>query len=121
MRVLVTGGRKYPFRGRVFQVLDKLHSEAGIDAIIEGGHWEGADKFAREWARANGMEPETYKADWNGLGDKAGPIRNGEMVREGRPDVCLGFPTPGEKNKGTRGCMKLARDAGVEVIEIAAA
>lgn len=120
MRVLVTGGRKYPFRARVFQVLDKLHAEAGIDAIIEGGHWDGADKWAREWARANGLEPETYKADWNGeLGLGAGPARNAEMVREGRPDVCLGFPTPGEKNKGTRGCMKLARQAGVEVIEIA--
>lgn len=118
MRVLVTGGRKYPFRDLLFQVLDKLHAEAGIDAVIEGGHWDGADKYAREWARANGMEPETYEADWTGLGNAAGPIRNEEMVRESRPDLCLGFPTPGEKNKGTRGCMKLARDAGIETIEI---
>jgi hypothetical protein len=117
MRVLVTGGRLYPYRDLVFQVLDKLHAEAGIDAIIEGGHWNGADLYAREWAKANGMEPETYKADW-GVGDAAGPIRNAEMVREGRPDLCLGFPTPGEKNKGTRGCMRLARAAGVETIEI---
>lgn len=119
MRVLVTGGRTYPFGARVFQVLDKLHAEVGIEAVIEGGHWDGADKFAREWARANGLEPETYKADWTGLGNAAGPIRNEEMIRESRPDVCLGFPTPGEKNKGTRGCMKLARAAGIEVVEIA--
>jgi hypothetical protein len=119
MRVLVTGGRSYPYRARVFQVLDKLHAEAGIDAVIEGGHWDGADKWAREWAQEHGMQPETYAADWNGLGHKAGPIRNAEMVTESRPDLCLGFPTPGEKNKGTRGCMKLARDAGVETIEIA--
>ena len=119
MRVLVTGGRDYPFRDRVFQVLNKLHAEAGIDAIIEGGHWNGADKHAREWARANGMEPETYKANWTELGNAAGPTRNEEMVRESQPDVCIGFPTPGEKNKGTRGCMKLARAAGVQVVEIA--
>jgi hypothetical protein len=119
MRVLVTGGRDYPFRARVFQVLDKLHAEVGIDAIIEGGHWDGADKYAREWAKANGLEPETYKANWAELGNAAGPIRNEEMVREGGADVCLGFPTPGEKNKGTRGCMALARRAGIEVVEIA--
>ena len=119
MRVLVTGGRKYPSRERVFQALDRLHEKAGIDAIIEGGHWDGADRFAREWALDHGLVPETYKADWTGLGGKAGPIRNAEMVRESRPDVCVGFPTPGEKNKGTRGCMDLARKAGIEVVEIA--
>jgi hypothetical protein len=119
MRVLVTGGRDYPFRERVFQVLDKLHADAGITAVIEGGHWNGADMHARDWAKANGFEPETYRADWVAHGDAAGPIRNAEMVRESRPDVCIGFPTPGEKNKGTRGCMKLARAAGVEVVEIA--
>ena len=118
MRVVVTGGRKYPFRQRIFQVLDKLHATVGIEAIIEGGAEDGADKFAREWAEAHGMQPETYEADWTRYGNPAGPIRNEEMIRESRPDVCLGFPTPGEKNKGTRNCMSIARKAGVEVVEI---
>lgn len=115
MRVLVCGGRDYQDSRRLFSVLDKLHQEAGIDAIIEGGA-RGADQLAREWAEhpygCGGAE--TYEADWEHQGSFAGPARNKRMLDEGRPDLVIAFPG----GRGTANMIRQARKAGVEVIEI---
>src|ERR1700744_2740672 len=107
MRVCVTGGRAYSDAHKIAAVLNKLHREVGIDILIEGGA-HGADRLARQWAMSNRVQIWTFEADWEGHGNFAGPMRNKEMIAEGRPDVVVAFPTPGEKNKGTRGMMTLA-------------
>lgn len=49
----------------------------------------------------------------------AGPRRNAEMVaKDPRPLWMVAFPEPGQPNYGTRGCMKLARAAGIDIREI---
>jgi hypothetical protein len=51
----------------------------------------------------------------------AGPRRNGLMVaKKPRPDYMLAFPDPTGPSYGTRGCMRLARAAGIEVREVTA-
>jgi hypothetical protein len=94
--------------------LDKLHAEAGIDHLIEGGA-RGADLHARTWARDRGVSRETYEADWENHGTFAGPMRNRRMLDEGKPDLVIAFPG----GKGTRNMLKQARDRGVECVEIA--
>lgn len=115
MRVLVTGGRNYDDSHRVYAVLDKLHAEAGIDRLIEGGA-RGADELARRWAQdVAGVPVETYEADWESQGSFAGPARNARMLAEGRPDLVIAFPG----NRGTADMIRKARKAGVKVVEIA--
>lgn len=114
MRVLVCGGRDFNDTARVFAVLDKLHAEAGIDHVIEGGA-RGADACAKEWAFRRGVQISTYEADWENQGSFAGPMRNTRMINEGRPDVVVAFPG----GKGTGDMIKKARRAGIEVVEIA--
>lgn len=115
MRVLVTGGRNYNDSHRVYAVLDKLHAEAGIDCIIEGGA-RGADDLARRWAEnVGGVPVETYEADWENQGTFAGPARNARMLAEGRPDLVIAFPG----GRGTADMARKARKAGVQVVEIA--
>lgn len=114
MRVLVTGGRNYQDHARVRAVLGKLHDEAGIDVLIEGGA-NGADRLARLWAEAFGVPVETYEADWENQGTFAGPARNARMLSEGRPDLVIAFPG----GRGTADMVRKARKAGVNVVEIA--
>lgn len=115
MRVLVCGGRNYDDSRRVYAVLDKLHAEAGIDCIVEGGA-RGADALARRWAEnVGGVPVETYEADWENQGTFAGPARNKRMLDEGQPDVVIAFPG----GRGTADMIRKARRAGVEVVEIA--
>lgn len=117
-RVLVCGGRGYNDEDRLQAVLDKYHSVSGITAIIQGGA-SGADTFASTWAYTRGVREERYDPDWKLYGDAAGPMRNAQMLSEGKPDLVIAFPTPGAANKGTRNMIKQARKAGVEVVEIA--
>lgn len=114
MKVLVCGGRDYSDRERVNAVLDKLHTEATIETIIEGGA-RGADRLAREWALSLPVQVETYEADWGAFGSFAGPMRNKVMLAEGEPDLVIAFPG----SAGTRDMVRKARKAGVEVVEIA--
>jgi hypothetical protein len=113
-KVLVCGGRDYQNRARVHQILNAAVERLGLDAVVQGGA-TGADLLAKEWATARRLQCETFHADWRGLGDAAGPIRNKRMLDEGKPDLVIAFPTPGEPNKGTNGMIKLARDAGLTV------
>jgi aspartokinase-like uncharacterized kinase len=113
-RVLVCGGRDYSDIVRVFSVLDKLHREAEIDCIIEGGA-KGADRLALEWAGQSSVPVETYEADWENQGSFAGPARNKRMLDEGKPDLVIAFPG----GRGTADMVRKARRAGVEVVEIA--
>ena len=86
----------------------------GIALVIAGGA-RGADTIAAEWAKARDIPCEVYMADWDGLGPKAGPIRNQRMLDEGKPDLVVAFPG----GRDTADMMRRARSAGVEVVEIA--
>lgn len=112
-RVLVCGGRAYNDHARVHAVLDKLHAEAGISLIIQGGA-RGADHFAWDWATDNSVSQQQFDADWENQGSFAGPARNKRMLEEGRPDLVIAFPG----GKGTADMVRKARRAGVEVVEI---
>jgi len=72
--------------------------------------------MAGDWAVERGVECLQYPADWEKLGRAAGPIRNEQMLREGKPDLVVAFPGA----RGTAHMVRIAREAGVRVIEIAA-
>lgn len=92
MRVLITGSRNWPSPQTVSLALWGLYEEArGPLLVVHGDCPMGADRAASEWVRDSrcGVE-EKHPADWKGLGRKAGPLRNAEMVKLGA-DVCLAF------------------------------
>lgn len=100
----------------------------------------GADQFAYQWANSKSRpwaEPECHPANWDRECDSncfhkprfrveivdgtevlvpycpvAGNIRNTEMVESGA-DYFLGFYKYGAKNRGTRDCVRKAREAGI--------
>jgi hypothetical protein len=113
MRVLVCGGRNYTHLGRLYWCLDSLHHERGFTLLIAGGA-RGADTLAAEWAAARNVPFKIYMAEWKRLGRKAGPIRNERMLNEGKPELVVAFPG----GRGTAHMTRIAREAGVEVIEI---
>lgn len=117
MKVLVTGGRDYPGRARVFAELDAIHEEHRVTCLIVGDCPTGVDKFARDWAHARGVVPLVGEAPWDARKRAAGPIRNGVMVgviRWEPGDCCVAFPG----GSGTADCTGKAKAAGLEVREI---
>lgn len=82
--------------------------------IIQGGA-SGADLLAKEWGMKKlGVVVDTYYADWTRHKKRAGPIRNEEMLRESRPNAIVAFPG----GRGTAHMVKIAKKAGVPVLEV---
>lgn len=114
MRVLVCGGRDYNRYVHVYDTLGALQDSRGrITHLIAGGA-TGADYWGESWGRMNKSELLIFPADWKAHGKKAGYLRNVQMLEEGKPDVVLAFPG----GRGTEMMKRLAKDAGVEVIDI---
>lgn len=108
MRILVCGGRKFNDPVIVNATLDAVHATKGIDVLIQGGA-DGADWLARMWAKNNNIRCEQYHAEWAKHGKAAGPIRNQQMIDEGKPDLFVAFPG----GKGTADMVKRLKAAGI--------
>ena len=130
MRLLISGSRNFTDRKRIQMLLLRT----APDVVIEGGQVTivrrtrpngetteertGADWLAHEEATALGIPVETYKAEWERYGRSAGPLRNQQMLAEGRPDHVAAFPLGG--SKGTWDMVDRARAGSVplEVLSV---
>lgn len=124
LRVLVCGGRDFTdwggFRDRLEKVAQKhfprmeedRYGNYLYDVVIIHGGAPGVDDFADRWAIVNLTGIEIYKADWALHGKAAGPIRNQQMLDEGKPDLVVAFPG----GRGTSDMVRRAQKAGVKVI-----
>lgn len=109
--VLVCGGRTYDDKGVLDVRLAVINDKWGIASIITGGA-EGADTLAVYWAMENNIDYSVYHAEWGLYGRAAGPIRNAQMLEQGKPDLVVAFPG----GKGTQDMVRRSKAAGVEVM-----
>lgn len=113
MRVLVSGSREYEGWEFVKARLDELTVRNTFDVVIHGGA-AGVDKLAGIWARNNNIPEEIYLADWDTHGKKAGPIRNQQMLTDGKPDLVVAFPTV--DSKGTKHMISISEKNKIPTI-----
>lgn len=118
MRLLVCGDRDWDdewiVRTVVWGAAVSGHDDP-VDVLIEG-EARGADSLAREAAKAyDEINVDPYPADWTEYGKAAGPIRNRQMLKEGRPDVVVAFHDDLVMSKGTRDMCEVAAANGIPV------
>lgn len=119
LRILITGSRHFADRRVIVRAIcdwaatvpPEVREGRPAPVVVHGGA-RGADTLASEIARGWGWAVECHPAGWNRYGRAAGPRRNAEMVKLGA-DICLAFPIG--PSPGTRGCIDLARAAGIPV------
>lgn len=109
MKAIVCGGRNYSDQHRLFSELDG----EGISVVIHGCA-SGADMLAVLWAVQMGIPVVAFPADWDKHGRAAGPIRNKQMLDDGKPDIVIAFPG----GRGTENMISQAEAAGVLVRRI---
>lgn len=110
-RILITGGRDFNDRVRLWALLDILHKRDPITAIIHGAA-RGADRLGQQWALSRGIQQEEFPAQWDLHGIAAGVIRNTQMLNEGKPDYIVACPG----GKGTADMVRKARNANIPII-----
>lgn len=113
LRVLVCGGRKFQDYIRFARAMRAIEAARGPFTVVIHGGAAGADWCAHLWASSPvGRTKEIeFPADWKTHGRKAGPIRNQQMLDEGKPDLVIAFPG----GRGTADMVNRARKAGVPV------
>jgi hypothetical protein len=127
VRVLVTGSRDWPDLSAIWADLATVHLKTHNEwmTVVHGasvnsiGRLRGADRWADEWVtrcqalNLNVTVERHYAANFGGW-PECGPLRNRHMVSLGA-DLVLAYPL-GE-SRGTRGCIALARAAGLLVYD----
>lgn len=111
MRMLVCGGRDFSDADWLGKILSSYRDV--ITEIIHGAA-KGADTMAGAWARAHDIPVKEFPADWERYGKGAGPIRNMQMLHEGKPQLLLAFPG----GSGTAHMVRIARREGVKILEL---
>ncbi len=113
MTVLFCGSRDWT------AVVPIRHAVAALPAgtvVIHGGA-RGADTIAGQEAKRRGLEVRVYPALWKKHGRAAGPMRNQQMLDEGKPSEVYAFRRADKPSVGTRDMVQRARSAGVPVRE----
>lgn len=123
-RIIIAGGRD--FRNYLYLHNSCLEAirEWGLDLefleFVSGGQvtWDskiqskyGADYFGEKFAGHFGYKPTVFKADWNSLGKKAGPLRNLKMAEYAEYLICF---WDGE-SRGTKSMIDYARLSGLKI------
>jgi ribA/ribD-fused uncharacterized protein len=112
LRLLVCGGRDFTDVEYAVPRIHRAHQKYNFDRLI-CGMAKGGDSIAYDWAIHVGIPVDEYRPDWKTHGRAAGPLRNIDMLVEGKPDLVIGLPG----GNGTAHMCRIAREAGVEVIE----
>ena len=135
MRLLVCGARDYGTkeeeRKKVWAAIEFFVRECKVEytvskkgvvtvyteyknLVLIQGAARGVDTAAQTWAVLNNVAQLRFPADWQKYGRAAGPIRNKQMLDQGKPDKVLAFLR--KDSKGTANMIAQAKKAGVHVI-----
>ena len=78
---------------------------------VVSGRARGVDTLGERYAKENGLPLHLFPADWKKFGNRAGPIRNGQMADFAEAVICVwdGLST------GTKNMIKQATDRGLHV------
>lgn len=101
-RILIAGSRDYPDYGAVRAFIRSLPS----GTVVVSGGARGVDSIAEYNARRAGLTVEVYHPDWKTLGNRAGYVRNAQMVNVADRVVCFWD----RQSKGTKHTIDLARE-----------
>ncbi len=113
MRVLICGARDFDEPEAIEAVVNGLSE----DDIVIHGCADGADSMAGIFAKRRGLKVLEFPARWDIHGRAAGPIRNKEMLDDGKLDKVYAFYRNKIMSRGTRNMVLQARKAGVTVWE----
>ena len=107
VRLLICGDRNWSSGDAIREIIKQYNP-----SVIIEGEARGADTLARLAGETLGIEVLRFPADWDKYGKAAGPIRNSQMLKEGNPDVVVGFHYKINDSKGTRDMLTRAKKAG---------
>ena len=120
LRIIIAGSRDFNdyelLKKSAIEIITKKTMLPDLTRIISGGA-RGADTLGERFANEMGLEISRFIPDWEGLGKRAGYVRNAEMakfaVEDGNYGVLIAFWDG--QSRGTKHMIDLAKRYGLEV------
>ena len=110
MKVIIAGSREgFTIEDVRIAVLNREFY--GTITEVVSGAARGVDRLGEQWAKENDIPIKQFIPDWDGLGKKAGHVRNREMGDYADALIAL---WDGE-SKGTKGMIEYAQKKGLKV------
>ena len=120
MRIIIAGSREFNDYNFLKETVKKIidnYTNVSNDVEIISGTARGADKLGEQFAKEFGLKVKRFIPDWNGLGKRAGYVRNAEMAKYAVQDNNFGVLIAfwDGVSKGTKHMIDLAYKYGLEV------
>lgn len=120
LRVIIAGSRDFNdyklLKKSAIEIITKKTMLPDLTRIISGGA-RGADTLGERFANEMGLEISRFIPDLDGLGKRAGYVRNAEMakfaVEDDNDGMLIAFWDG--KSRGTKHMIDLAKRYGLEV------
>lgn len=113
MKVIIAGSRHFDDYDKLKDQCSQILSGRTVDAIL-CGECSGADVLGKRWAEENGINVESFPADWKRYGKAAGVKRNAEMAKHA--DMLIAFWNG--QSRGTLSMIRLMQGKEVEIVYI---
>ena len=114
MRTIIAGSRTITGYAVVCEAINL--SGFTITEVVSGTA-RGVDRMGERWATEHGVPSRRFPADWNGLGRRAGYLRNKQMAEYASEDAGgMGqlIAVRKDNSRGTTHMIDLAREAGLD-------
>lgn len=120
LRIIIAGSRDFNdyelLKKSAIEIITKKTMLPDLTRIVSGGA-RGADTLGERFANEMGLEISRFIPDWDGLGKRAGYVRNAEMakfaVEDDNDGMLIAFWDG--QSRGTKHMIDLAKKYGLEV------
>ena len=118
MKVIVAGGRDFNNYKLLKETLDKVQQEYGNITEVVSGTAKGVDKLGEKYANENNIPIKRFVPDWQGLGKKAGHVRNRQMGDYAKEHNGMLVAFWDKQSRGTKGMIEYANKIGLKSVVV---
>ncbi len=118
MKVVVAGGRDFKDYYLLKETLDNFQQEYGNITEVVSGTAKGSDKLGEQYANENNIPIKRFVPDWEGLGKKAGHVRNRKMGDYAKEHNGMLVAFWDKHSRGTKGMIDYVTKIGLKSVVI---
>lgn len=118
MKVIVAGGRDFKDYYLLKETLDNFQQEYGNITEVVSGTAKGVDKLGEQYANENNIHIKRFVPDWEGLGKKAGHVRNRQMGDYAKEHNGMLAAFWDKQSRGTKGMIDYAKNIGLKSVVV---
>ena len=118
MKVIVAGGRDFKNYKLLKCTLDNFQQEYGNITEVVSGTAKGVDKLGEQYANENNIHIKRFVPDWEGLGKKAGHVRNRQMGDYAKEHNGMLVAFWDKHSRGTKGMIDYAKKIGLKSVVV---